>query len=793
MNMIHTEKKLDLGSHPWRITAQNLSPEYQLLLESLFAQANGYIGSRGSFEEPLGGDIPSCEGVYLNGLYQKEPIAYGESAYGFPLFNQKMLQVPNGKSLCISLEGEVLSAAHLNTQGVRSLDLQTGILNRSQQWQTISGKKLSLQGRRFVSLANPHLMCIEFCLKAENFSGPIEIISALDAGYQSTHNPSDPRVGKLSIMDGLNVLYFEQKTRLNAYLHAVRDTDWVVASVTFDAVSDDVMLHNISNLGETCLKQCYQLYLHQGQSVMFSKWIGYRHALSHEEPLLLSSLQAMVKQEAEKGFAHQKEEHASCWSFFWREADIVIEGDSQVQQGIRFNLFHVFQSVGRNGFSNIGAKGLTGPGYDGHYFWDTEIYVVPFLSLTEPKLARKLIEFRINTLNFARIRAREMSHPGGALYPWRTIGGEECSAYFPAGTAQYHINAAIAYALKYYLQATGDNQVLLEGAAEMLFETARLWLNLGHFNPRKNGLFCIDGVTGPDEYTAIVNNNFYTNAMAQMHLEFAVDTANSLEASHPGYMRNLSCAIGLTPEEILSWKKAAEAMYLPYDDTLNIHMQDDSFLQKAAWNFADTPKEKYPLLLHYHPLVIYRHQVLKQADVILAMYLLDEKFDIHQKKRNLAYYEPLTTHDSSLSSCIHSIAFSETGDLAKAYQFFMDTVCLDLDNHHGNSEHGVHIANMAGSWASIVCGFAGLRIRDNGLHFRPYLPESWQGYRFSIRYRDAVLAVHIAGDEARYQLQSGITLRFFHEDDELTLTAGKSSSVAKQLKKFVDINQKEPA
>lgn len=351
------------------------------------------------------------------------------------------------------------------------------------------------------------------------------------------------------------------------------------------------------------------------------------------------------------------------------------------------------------------------------------------------------------------------------------MGGEECSAYYPAGTAQYHINAAVAYALKCYLNATDDQQILWDGGAEMLFETARLWLQLGHFNSRCAAKFCIDAVTGPDEYTAIVNNNFYTNAMAQMHLRFAGEVANLLAISAKKEFEKLASRINLTTDEINLWHQAAERMYLPYDEKLGIHLQDDSFLNKAVWDFANTPKEKYPLLLHFHPLVIYRYQVLKQADVVLAMFLLDEQFNIEQKKRNLAYYEPLTTHDSSLSSCIHSIEYAETGEYGKAYEFFENTVRMDLDNNHGNSEYGVHIACMAGSWASIVHGFAGFRARKEGLFFKPYLPNQWQSYNFRLRYRGQQILVIVSRQGICYQLLQGTYLVLNHFDQQILLTS----------------------
>ncbi|KTD26916.1 Kojibiose phosphorylase [Legionella israelensis] len=755
----------------WCFKVNQFLPEQQMLLETLFAQANGYIGSRGSYEESLSEDVVSCEGVFLNGVYHQEPIIYGEKAYGFATHNQKILQVPNGKYICLSVDGEPLSACDERAEGQRELDFRTGVFYRQQKWHTQNGKKLTLKSRRFVSLANQHIMGIAYQITADNFTGSISLCSVLDAGYKFTaRNEDDPRIGCLSIANSLKCIEQQQQTALNAFLHEVEGTDFIVASASLDILPQEAEHLSLENERNELLRQNYQIHLQKGQPVTFFKWIAYHHCdAADNKKTMLSGLIELMENVAKKGFEEELRQHQQELDEFWQNCDVVIEGDERLQQGIRFNLFHVFQSAGRTGFANIGAKGLTGHGYDGHYFWDTEIYVIPFLCFSQPEIARKLIEFRINTLPKARERARQMAHDIGALYPWRTIGGEECSAYFPAGTAQYHINAAIAYALKQYLNATDEEQILWDGGAEMLIETARLWMDLGHFNLSREGRFCIDGVTGPDEYTAIVNNNFYTNVMAQMHLRFAVEITQRLRTSSPKDFKKLAVNLSLTDKEINDWQKAADHMYLPFDESLQIHLQDDSFLNKKIWDFNNTPQDKYPLLLHFHPLVIYRHQVLKQADVILAMYLLDDQFDTEQKRRNLSYYAPITTHDSTLSACIHAIEYCETGDDKKAYSFFENTVRMDLDNHHANSEYGVHIACMSGSWACIVHGFAGFRARTDGLHFKPSLPSQWVAYSFRLRYRNQHLRVRVAKEGIVYELLKGNTLDVYHFNQKVRL------------------------
>ena len=443
---------------------------------------------------------------------------------------------------------------------------------------------------------------------------------------------------------------------------------------------------------------------------------------------------------------------------------------TRFQQGVRFSQFHLLQSIGRDGKTSIAAKGLTGEGYGGHYFWDAETYALPFYLYTKPEIARNMLEYRYSILDKSRARAREMSHDKGALYAWRTIAGEECSAYFPAGTAGYHINADIAYATKQYYEATADHEFMLQMGAEMVMETARIWLGIGAYIKRKNNQFCINEVTGPDEYTAMVDNNLYTNAMAQMHLSFAAEIAAKLKKEYPAEFARISKLIDLADDEPAQWTRAAQAMYLPYDQELGVHPQDDTFLNKKIWDFAEMARPSYDLPLHYHYLVIYRHQVCKQADVVLADFLLGNKFSAEDKKRNYDYYEAITTHDSSLSHCTFSIMASEVGYSDKAYQYFMKTARGDLDNLAGNTSYGVHIAAMAGAWMSVVFGFGGMRTYDGKLQFKPYLPDKWKHYSFRTYFQSQLLLVEVTNTEVRYRLLEGTDLQFDHYGNSVQLT-----------------------
>jgi alpha,alpha-trehalose phosphorylase len=480
---------------------------------------------------------------------------------------------------------------------------------------------------------------------------------------------------------------------------------------------------------------------------------------------------------ADAGYEALERRNAAAWGAFWEAADLGIEGDAPLDQALRFNLFHIRQSSPADGRHALAAKGLTGQGYEGHVFWDTEIFALPVLQMTAPALVRASLDWRVRTLERARAHAREMNHAIGALYPWRTIDGDEGSAYFPSGSAQYHINAAVAYAMR--LHQLGGNGAVRDADATVLFETARIWLQVGHFDAARGGAFCIHSITGPDEYSALVNNDCYTNRMAQLHLWHAADVARDLAQADPARFRQLAQSIDLVDAEPLTWRRAADAMYLPVDGRLGVHPQDDAFLDRPAWNFATAPGDERPLLLRFHPLTLYRYQVCKQPSVVLADVLAGEDVSAEQKRRDYDYYEPLTVHDSSLSASTWSILAAELGLMDAALDYFREGARLDLDDLHGNASHGAHMAAMAGTWLSLVWGFGGLRIaRDGSLRLRPVLPDGWRGYHFSLQWQGRRVRVAISARGVSYELKSGGPLTLWHNGAAVTLGAGATAQLA---------------
>lgn len=756
---------MTLPTDPWRIHEHGLDPARSFLHETLFALGNGYIGMRGTHEDMPGQPGGTLEGTYLNGFHDTEAIHYPENAYGLARTNEFMLNVPNAKKLGLFVDGRrVNTGSGRIVSYERSLDFRMGVLERRVEWELDEGKRLRIDSRRLVCFGRKHLAAIEYRVTALNFDGHVRVEALLDGEVSNIQAGDDPRVG--SAISGPSLLpvgvdVFEHGLVLS---QRTRNSGFLLASGIACAASgvDGV------NVARLDAGMAFEAPLRAGDALTLHKYIAYVSSRDVAAEQVAAQARAELDAGLAEGFAALATAQAAYLADFWAQADVEIAGDDALQQGVRFNQFHLLQSVGRDGRTNIAAKGVTGEGYEGHYFWDTEIYVFPFFLFSKPEIARALLQYRYGGLPKARERARQMSHERGALYPWRTIAGEECSAYYPAGTAQYHINADVAYSIRLYLLATKDFDFVAQYGAEIVLETARIWTGIGSYD--RENRFCINAVTGPDEYTAVVNNNYYTNAMARMHMAFACEIADRLQAERPADWRRVAGAIGLEEGEIAAWRAACAAMRLPYDAELGIHAQDDSFLSKKPWDFANTPADKYPLLLHYHPLVIYRHQVCKQADVVLALLLLSDEFELADKRRDFDFYEKVTTHDSSLSSCIFSIVAAEVGYADKAYAYFMETARLDLDNTHANTEYGVHTAAMAGTWLGVAYGFAGMRLGSGGLRFAPTIPAKWTRYAFRVHVHGALLEVTVDAGGTRYRLVEGERIALRHHDESIELT-----------------------
>lgn len=715
----------------WSYKNCSLDEEDLLIQESLFSLANGYIGIRGNFEEGYSKENTSIRGTYINGFYETIEINYGEKLYGFPSTKEKLPNVMDAQGIKIFLDDEEVSLFNLqHTNYDRQLHFDKGCSTRNSIYVTKSGKKASIQIKRLVSMLEKELALIDVQVK---YQGRIHIISTIDGNISNYSDKDDPRLSDES--DKLLQLE-EMKANLQTLtmkMSTVNQEKEIVCHVTHEVTGDYEESFNSdkeSQVLTTELVAYNQLHC--------TKYIVYTDSYHHKKPL--SEGNAILLSCLKKGCSYYVNGQETFYKDYWKTSDIIVEGNDSIQESIRFGLFQLIQSVGVQDVTNVPAKGLSGEGYEGHYFWDTEIYVFPVIQLTHPEIGRELLKHRYHMLDHARNRAIELGHNKGAAYPWRTISGKECSAYFPAGTAQYHINGDIAYSFIQSYLYNKDLEFVIKYGAEVLFETARIWIQLGHYN---KGQFEIHEVTGPDEYSCLVNNNYYTNVLAKYNLLWAVKFYRILEQIYPNELRAIMAKISLTDIEIQEFSQASEKMYLPFDEERLINKQDDAFMEKKEWDFEGTPSDKYPLLLHYHPLTIYRYQVIKQADTVLAQFLLEEYSDISTIRKSYDYYESRTTHDSSLSACIYGIMASKCGYYSKAYDYFMESVRLDLDNTHKNTKDGLHIANLSGNILSVIYGFAGYRIKEDGIAFSPWCPSDWDSYAFHIKYNHSVLEVKV--------------------------------------------------
>ncbi len=744
-----------MAIHTWMLQEHQFNEEYMARSESLFSLGNGYLGFRGFFCEREPAHHP---GVFINGFYELSPIHYGEDAYGFARFNQTIVDLPDCRYTWISIDGEPFS---INSDGVKSyykqLNFKTGILSQTVEWQTEQDKLVTISWETIISMEYVHTGALHIRVQCDE-EILVEYHSSIAMPAERPLVALDPRVGTalsrtslMCIETGFASIGSEDQPGFQASFKT-RESGLYLACGAVHTSSVPTHIERYIE-GKGALPGLK--FSARSQDVDFYKCFYYHSSGRPSEQLPLEVVRESKIQHGCLDWETLVASQTSYFTRFWEGSDVEIVGDEKLQQALRFNLFQLHQSTGRDGMSSLAAKGLTGSGYEGHYFWDTEIYGMPFFSHTDAATARALITYRISILDHARARAREMSQRG-ALYPWRTINGLEASAYFPAGTAQYHINADIAYSIFQYLDITGDETILEEGAAAVLFETARLWYDLGYFNPRKGDLFCIHEVTGPDEYSALVDNNLYTNSMAKYHLKRVYDLAIHLQTTRPVFWNTFKQSIHLEEKELADFYKASISTYIPFDQELGINPQDDGFLQREEWNSDKRGELRHPMLLNYHPLVIYRHRVIKQADTILAMLLMYDQFPWYVRRRNFAFYEPYTTGDSSLSACIQGIVAFDCGFIDKGLDYSLKTALMDIDDLHRNTKDGLHTAAMAGSWMAIVYGLAGYRFTQGRPHFRPILPEGWQRIGFNLILGTVKLSVCIEDEKTTYTAEGGV-------------------------------------
>ncbi|KAA1024286.1 glycoside hydrolase family 65 protein [Pseudonocardia sp. EV170527-09] len=751
---------------PWVVREPRLDLDAMGQTESVFALSNGHIGLRGNLDE---GEPHVLPGTYLNSFYEVRPLPYAEGGYGYPESGQTIINTTNGKLIRLLVDDEPFDLRYGTLhRHERVLDMQAGTLHREVEWESPAGRRVRVRSTRMVSLTQRAVAAISYEVElvsngnegsgAAGDAALLVLQSELVANEQLPgRDADDPRLD--TALD--NVLEPEQSRAGDAgatLVHRTRKSGLRCGAAMEHEVFGPEGVQVSTDANEDLARTTVIARVQPGQSLRVVKYLAYGWSSRRSLPAVYDQVRAAIAAARYTGWDGLVAEQRDYLDDFWATADVEIDGDAELQQAVRLATFHILQAGARAERRCIPAKGLTADGYDGHTFWDTETFCLQVLSFVAPEAAADALRWRKSILPLAFERAETLGLKGAA-FPWRTIRGHECSGYWPAGTAAFHINADIADAVKRHVHATGDTAFELEVGLELLVATARLWRSLGSHDSAGN--FRIDGVTGPDEYSSIADNNVYTNLMAQQNLRYAAEVA----AKHP---RSAS-RLGVDSEEIASWRDAASAMFIPFDSRLGVHPQSEGFTDHQRWNFEETPADRYPLLLNYPYFDLYRKQVIKQADLVLAMQIFPEAFTEEQKRRNFAYYEAITVRDSSLSACTQSVMAACTGHLELAHQYLAEAALVDLQDLAGNTDHGMHIASMAGTWTAVVLGFGGMRCEADGLSFAPVLPTSLSRISFGLKWQGRRIRVSITPEETEYRLTDGAPMRLRHHGDPIAL------------------------
>ncbi|SFR45119.1 alpha,alpha-trehalose phosphorylase [Microbacterium azadirachtae] len=759
---------------PWRLVETQYPHVSPGVSETLLGLGNGYLGLRGNHIEGRGA---LEHGTFINGLHETWKIRHAEQAFGFAEVGQTIVNAPDAKVMRVYVDDEPLSFDEADVREYRrELDFRTGILTREVLWVTPSGKRVRIRDERIVSFVERHLAVLRLEVVVENADAPVTIscqlinrqdgedvyggVPSMAAGSPGEKVGFDPRKAERFGDRVLQPAEFWQDGGRSALAYRVANSGMTLAVVADHLVETENEYTARQLVEPDIAKNVFRVQAKAGVPTRVTKLVSYHTSRGVPARELIDRCRRTLDRAAVEGVEAEFAKQAQWLGAFWERSDVRIAGHDDLQQATRWCLFQIAQASARADGAGVSAKGVSGSGYGGHYFWDTEVYVLPFLTYTSPQFARNALRCRVHMLPAARRRAGQLNE-GGALFPWRTINGEEASAYYAAGTAQYHINADVSYALGKYVRATGDDEFLYREGVDIAVETARMWATLGFWRSADGvDTFHIHGVTGPDEYTTVVNDNLFTNVMARYNLRFAARVVREMAADAPEAYDAAVERLGIDPAEVERWERAADAMHIPFSPALGIHPQDSLFLEREVWDLPNTPAEQRPLLLHFHPLVIYRFQVLKQADVVLALFLQGNHFSEAEKLADFEYYDPLTTGDSTLSAVVQSILAAEVGYQDLAHEYFEHAIYVDLGDLHRNASDGVHVASAGGVWTALVCGFGGMRDHDGELSFDPRLPSDWPELSYPLQWHGSRLQITLTADRLLVEVREGDPVSF---------------------------------
>lgn len=747
----------------WCIIEEGFNPENHRSSESIFSLGNGNMGQRAMFEEHYSGE--TLQGTYVAGVYYPDKTRVGWWKNGYPEYFAKVLNAPNWIGIDVKINGEMLDLAKCEVSDfVRTLNMKEGVLERSFVATLSNGNKVKIEAKRFLSIVTSEVGAIRYSVTPLNFDGKIGFTPYVDADVTNEDSNYDEQFW--------NVLQ-TKSMKGEAYITAAtKKLDFhVCMSMKYEVLKDGQKVDLNPALTEDAkyVANTVELDAEQDQEISIYKYAAVLSSLNHSKTDIASDALSVVEAAQAKGYGALLEEHVNAWADKWDHSDIVIEGDIAAQQAIRFNIFQMNQTyTGEDERLNIGPKGFTGEKYGGSTYWDTEAYCVPFyLSTSKPEVTRNLLIYRHKQLQKAIENAEKLGFTNGAaLYPMVTMNGEECHNEWEITFEEIHRNGAIAFAIYNYIRHTGDKKYLEEYGLDVLIGISRFWSQRVSYSQAKKKYVML-GVTGPNEYENNINNNWYTNTIANWCMKYTQEAMAHVKETNPArfeeIMKNLNFDFD---KETAKWSDIVENMYYPVDEETGVYLQQDGFMDKEQILAADLDPAIRPINQHWSWDRILRSCFIKQADVLQGIYLFEDQYDLETIRKNYDFYEPRTVHESSLSPCIHSILAAKIGDEERAYNLYLRTSRLDLDDYNKEVHEGLHITSMAGTWMSIVEGFGGMRVVNGSLVFNPMLPKVWKSYSFKVRFRGNLLNVRVSEDGVGVINEEGETINIFVKDDE---------------------------
>lgn len=737
----------------WRVIEEGFNPEENKVAESICSLGNGHMGQRANFEENYSGD--SLQGSYMAGVYYPDKTRVGWWKNGYPEYFAKVLNSTNWIGIDIKVNGETLDLAKATVKNfTRILNMKEAYLERSFNAVLSNGNEVKVNTKRFLSAVYPEIGAIKYSITPVNFSGELTITPYLDGDVKNQDSNYDEK-----FWDEVQI---NASTDISSLVLKTKKLDFHICSaMKFDIVNGGVKINNAvtADTKEKFISNTVNVKAEQGKEVVIYKYASNVTSRNYAKEELAAKASEVLAKAYNEGFDTLLAKQVEAWAEKWKESDIVIEGDVEAQQGIRFNIFQLNQTyTGEDERLNIGPKGFTGEKYGGSTYWDTEAYCIPFyLATADQKVARNLLIYRYKHLEKAKENARKLGYKKGALYPMVTMNGEECHNEWEITFEEIHRNGAIAYAIYNYVNYTGDKSYLGEYGFEVLAEISRFWKERVHYSPRK-GKYVMHGVTGPNEYENNVNNNWYTNRIAVWTLEYTLEVIDYLKSNEPERYKELEAKLQINAEETAKWRDITLNMFYPVDEELGIFLQQEGYMDKEQILVSELPEEDRPLNQKWSWDRILRSCFIKQADVLQGLFFLEHSYDDETIRRNFNFYEPRTVHESSLSPCVHSILASKLGLQDKAYEMYLRTSRLDLDNYNNDTEDGCHTTSMAGTWMSVVQGFGGMRVKEGKLHFNPFIPGHWNSFSFKVMFRGALLKVNVTKENVVITNESSVEL-----------------------------------